>query len=59
MTNNDEKNSLSKILSNDVVEINVISQLFVVVLNFQFIDDKLSASHCIITKNFIVINFTK
>ena len=47
ITNDDEKNYSTKISLNDVVKINVINQRFVVVLNFQFIDNKLSVSHFI------------
>ena len=45
ITNDDEKNYSVRVLLNDVVEINVISQRFVVVSNFHFINSELSASH--------------
>ena len=45
ITNDDERNYSVKVLLNDVVEINVINQRFVVVSNFYFIDSELFASH--------------
>ena len=45
ITNDDEKNYSINVLLNDVVEINVINQRFVVVSNFHFIDSKLFAFH--------------
>ena len=45
ITNDDEKNYSAKVLLNDVVEINVINQRFVVVSKFYFIDSELSAFH--------------
>ena len=47
ITNNDKKNDSTKVLLNDVVEINVINQRFVVVSNFYSINSKLFASHFI------------
>ena len=44
-TNDDEKNYSARILLNDVVEINVINQRFVVVSKFHFIDSELFAFH--------------
>ena len=45
ITNDDEKNYLTKFLLNDVLEINVINERFLVVLNFQFINNELFASN--------------
>ena len=45
ITNDDEKNYSIKILLDDVVEINVINQRFVVVSKFHFIDSELFAFH--------------
>ena len=45
ITNKNEKNYSVKILLNDVVEINVINQRFVVVSKFHFIDSELFAFH--------------
>ena len=45
ITNDNEKNYSTKVLLNDVVEINVINQRFVIVSNFPFIDNELFASY--------------
>ena len=45
ITNDDERNYSVRILLNDVVEINVINQRFVVVSKFHFIDSELFAFH--------------
>ena len=45
ITNDDEKNYSVRVLLNDVVEINVINQRFVVVSKFHSINSELFAFH--------------
>ena len=59
ITNDDEKNYSTKVLLNDVVEINVINQRFVVVSKFHFIDNELSASDFMNNKKIYEIKFMK